>query len=47
MCIITDENNIIVSISFIPGLGIIPEGYNVYFPVKDITGLNEGDIYKR
>jgi hypothetical protein len=38
MCIITDENNVIVSISFIPGCNPISSKYKVYFPV-DITGV--------
>lgn len=34
MCIITDENNIVVSVSFIPGLEIVPSNYHVYFPYE-------------
>lgn len=45
MCIITNRENIIVSISLIPGVGTIPIGYNVYFPV-DKNDLQEGDYYK-
>ena len=45
MCIITDENDIIVSISLIPGVNDIPKRFHVYFPVKDINGLNIGDNY--
>lgn len=34
MCIITDENDIVVSVSLIPGTNPIPSNYNVYFPVN-------------
>lgn len=32
MCVITDEKDIVVSVSLIPGIGHIPNGYHVYFP---------------
>jgi len=32
MCIITDENDVVVSISFIPGCDEILDTYKVYFP---------------
>ena len=35
MCIITDENHIVVSVSLIPGLGSIPSNWHVYFPVDE------------
>lgn len=34
MCIITDENDIVVSISLIPGIEPIHPRYHVYFPVN-------------
>jgi len=47
MCIITDENNIVQSISLIPGVGLIPENWHCYFPVDlPADGLREGDTYK-
>lgn len=45
MCIITDENDKVVSISLIPGLGEIPNSYHVYFPVVLNKVINIGDIY--
>lgn len=45
MCVITDEKNIVVSVSLIPGLGKIPVDYHVYFPFKgDIPSI--GDTYE-
>lgn len=45
MCIITDEQDIVISISFIPGLSIIPDGWHVYFPfVGDLPDI--GDYFK-
>lgn len=45
MCIITDENDIVVSVSLIPGVNPIPPQFNVYFPVTgDLP--REGDTYK-
>lgn len=42
MCVITDENNTVVSISLIPGVGNIPNNYHVYFPVTgDIPNIGE------
>jgi len=46
MCVITDENDIVVSISLIPGVNNIPVGYKVYFPVENIEGVYVGSIYK-
>lgn len=45
MCIITDSNNIIVSISFIRGIDFIPDCYNVYEYVNYPENLCVGDIY--
>ncbi len=43
-CIITDENDIVISISMIPGVvRNIPERYNIYFPAKK-DGI-EGEKY--
>ena len=33
MTVITDENDIVVEVCLIPGLGAFPPGYHVYFPV--------------
>jgi len=45
MCVITDENNVVVSISFIPGVDPIPLCFNVYFPVVgELPSM--GDVYK-
>jgi hypothetical protein len=44
MCVITDTNDIVVSVSLIPGVGDIPIGFHVYFPVKDCPA--EGTFYK-
>jgi hypothetical protein len=45
MCIITDENDIVVSVSLIPGINQIPSRFKVYFPfVGDLPC--EGDVYK-
>jgi len=45
MCIITDNEHIVRSVSIIPGLVEMPEGWHCYFPVKiaakDLP--NEGD----
>lgn len=48
MCIITDENHIVKSISLIPGLGSIPANWHCYFPAncKYIDAPKEGDVYK-
>lgn len=44
MCIITDENNIVISISLIPGLGSMPSNYHCYFPVtSELPKL--GEVY--
>ena len=44
MCIVTDENDVVKSVSLIPGVGNMPESWNCYFPV--INGLpKEGDIW--
>lgn len=45
MCIITNENDIVVSVSLIPGVNPIPSTFNIYFPVRD--GIPRiGDVYK-
>lgn len=44
MCVITDSNHIVVSVSFIMGTGNIPLGYHVYFPVVDAP--LEGTYFK-
>ena len=43
MCVITDENHIVKSVSFIPGLGNIPADWHCYFPVQETPAL--GTIY--
>jgi len=43
MCVITDRNHIVVSISLIPGLGNMPVGFHMYFPVIDVP--MEGSFY--
>lgn len=45
MCVITDENNIIVSISLIRGLKHIPEQFNVYEYVELKPGMCVGERY--
>lgn len=44
MCVITDNNHIVVSVSFICGCNMIPEGFHVYFPVVGYIP-SEGDFY--
>ena len=44
MCVITDNNNIIISISLIRGLDAINDRFNVYEYV-DINGLHIGGYY--
>ena len=45
MCVITDENNVVISVSLIPGVNPIPSRFNVYFPVVgDLPSV--GQIYK-
>lgn len=48
MCIITDENHIVKSVSLIPGLVKIPDTWHLYFPAncKINKSPNEGDYYK-
>ncbi len=46
MCIITDENHIVQSVSLIPGLTQIPENWHCYFPAKCARLPNEGDYYE-
>ena len=46
MCIITDENHIVVSISLIPGLGYIPSNWHCYFPANCVDLPQEGDHYE-
>jgi len=43
MCVITDQNNKVVSLSIIPGLDPIPKGFHCYFPVDDLPAI--GSIY--
>ena len=45
MCVITDQNHVVVSISLIPGVGYIPPSFHVYFPVVGELP-KEGDVYK-
>lgn len=52
MCVITDENNKVISVSLIPGVRPIPAYLRVYFPVTgDIPSVgetwipNENDTY--
>jgi hypothetical protein len=46
MCIITNQDNIVISVSLIPGLGTMPSDWNCYFPAKCPEGIPaEGDIY--
>lgn len=44
MCVITDSNHIVVSVSLIIGLADIPDGFHVYFPVQDAP--SEGSFYQ-
>lgn len=44
MCVITDRNHIVVSVSLIIGLADIPDGFHVYFPVQDAP--SEGLFYQ-
>ena len=44
-CVITNEKDIVVSISLIPGNESIPSSYNVYFPVTGILPM-VGEVYK-
>lgn len=44
MCVITDENDVVVVVSFTRGLGSIPEKWHVYFPVDDSPLV--GSIYR-
>ena len=46
MCVITNTEDVVVSISLIPGVGTILEGYHVYFPVKANELPQVGDVYK-
>ena len=32
MTVITDENDIVVEVCLIPGTGLFPAGWHVYFP---------------
>jgi hypothetical protein len=44
MCIITNENHIVISISLIPGIHYIPDNFHVYWPWdKEIP--SEGDYF--
>jgi len=45
MCIITDNNHIVISISLIPGTGEIPNNWHVYFPyTKELP--QKGEYFK-
>ncbi len=44
MCIITNDEHVVVSISLLPGLGNIPDSYHVYFPYKGELP-NQGDYF--
>jgi len=48
MCIITDENHIVQSVSLIPGTGFIPGNWHCYFPANCTVGNlpQEGDYYE-
>ena len=40
MCVITDENYIVKSVSLIPGLNLtIPEGWHLFFPAINPPGI--------
>lgn len=45
MCVITDNNHIVVSVSLIFGNGMIPSDFHVYFPVVGYIP-SEGEFYK-
>jgi len=45
MCVITDENDVVVSVSLIPGVNPIPSRFKVYFPVVGKLPC-KGDVYK-
>lgn len=43
-CVITNKNDVVVSVSLIPGVQEIPPNLNVYFPVTgDLP--KKGDVY--
>ena len=47
MCIITDENHIVQSVSLIQGLAHIPSNWHMYFPAECLDSIpNEGDYYE-
>ena len=48
MCIITDNNHKVFSISLIPGLTEVPISWHIYFPAKcSVDDLpQEGDFYQ-
>jgi len=47
MCIITDSNHVVVSVSLIGGLEEIPACYNVYFPYDGKLPIpKEGDTFR-
>jgi hypothetical protein len=46
MCVITDQDHKVISISLIPGVGNIPSCYHVYFPVTEENLPEKGDIFK-
>ena len=45
MCIITDKNHIVISISLIPGPGPFPEDCHIYFPYNGNLPFM-GEIFK-
>ena len=45
MCVITGENDVVVSVSLIPGVNPVPLRFKVYFPVVGKLP-HEGDVYK-
>lgn len=44
MCVITDANHIVVSVSLIRGVDYIPNGFHIYEFVSGIPSI--GDFYK-
>ena len=40
-CVITNEKDIVVSISMIPGTGLIPSEYHCYFPAEKTAKIGE------
>ncbi len=47
MCVITNEKDIVQSVSLIPGAELkLPEGWHVYFPVVGVPCIGEVFINK-